>query len=286
MRRQFRHRICSLALTALVACDPGVETHVEPGSTRDSLIFHAFISGDSIAGGGGLHRLTLTGCQFVNGAYSPVIWEIFNSDASKRTLFRYGESPTDAWRVRHAATPLSPGCYILAPDGAGIPQRTYFVIDSAGGVHETDSDLAPPPSKWVVTPRSAGPLRIGMSAASALAVVGGRATPQPGSCEYLPNPKAPVDIMAENGRVVRFDVRDSTIATDIGARVGDSVSVIERLYSGDLRRQPHKYADGEYLIVPLRADTMFQLIFETDRARITSYRAGRLPAVGYVERCG
>jgi hypothetical protein len=274
-----------IVLAVSAACDPGVETHVERGSTRDSLVFHAFITGDSVGGGGGVHRLTLTGCRTVNGTYRPILWEIVNSDASPRTLFRYGATPTDAWRVRRAATPLKPGCYRLEPDGAGIPNSTTFVIDSAGGIHETESDLAPTPSRWVVTPRSAGPLQIGMSEDSAIAVLGGAAPAVRDRCYYLPAPPSAAYVMIENGRVARIDVRDSSIATDLGARVGDSVSAIERLYARDLRRQPHKYIEGEYLIVPLRADTAYQLIFETDRSRVTTYRAGRLPAVAYVEGC-
>jgi hypothetical protein len=140
--------------------------------------------------------------------------------------------------------------------------------------------------QWVVTSDSAGPLRIGMHADSAL-VAAGRpvATAKREACGYL-DIGAPVKIMVENDVVVRFDVTDTSVATPEGARVGDPISRIEQLYSGRVRTQPHKYTNGKYLIVTSPRDTMHQLIFETDSARVTRYRGGILPAVGYVEGCG
>jgi hypothetical protein len=151
---------------------------------------------------------------------------------------------------------------------------------------ETPRDSATTIQRWVVTPDSAGPVRVGMQADSALVALGSLpARAARSSCDYL-KVDAPVEFMVENDTVVRFDVRDTIAATSEGARVGDSLTRILQLYAGRLRTQPHKYTNGKYLIVTPGPDTTRQLIFETDTARVVSYRAGRLPAVGYVERCG
>jgi hypothetical protein len=141
-------------------------------------------------------------------------------------------------------------------------------------------------SQWVVSPESAGPIRVGMTADSALAALGHRSsTTRREGCEYLRDTIAPVRIMIVDDRVARFDVRDSRIRTMEGAGVGDSTSRIQKLYAGRLRVEPHKYTNGQYLVVTPGTDTTFRIIFETDSSRVTTYRAGRLPAVAYVEGC-
>jgi hypothetical protein len=87
---------------------------------------------------------------------------------------------------------------------------------------------------------------------------------------------------------VRFDIRDTTVATETGARVGDAESRIMSLYRGRVSVQPHKYTGptGHYLIVTQPEDSTLRTIFETDGQRVTTFRVGRMPAVGYVEGCG
>ncbi|MGQ0538137.1 MAG: hypothetical protein ACT4R6_04255 [Gemmatimonadaceae bacterium] len=50
---------------------------------------------------------------------------------------------------------------------------------------------------------------------------------------------------------------------------------------------PHKYTGptGHYVIVQTTGDTLHRLIFETDGSRVVRFRAGRSPAVDYVEGC-
>jgi hypothetical protein len=160
----------------------------------------------------------------------------------------------------------------------------FFVL--AGCYIETFSDKGNPIPDWEITTESAGPIRIGMHADSALAAMGETAANRTrATCDYL-TLDAPIRVMVERDTVVRFDVMDSTVATAEGARVGDPITRIEQLYSGRVRIQPHKYTAGKYLIVTPGPDTTLQLIFETDSARVTRYRGGRLPQVAYVEGCG
>ncbi len=54
-----------------------------------------------------------------------------------------------------------------------------------------------------------------------------------------------------------------------------------------MRDEPHHYEgpEGRYRIVELPGDSLHRIVFETDGRRVTSYRAGRRPAVDHVEGC-
>jgi hypothetical protein len=94
--------------------------------------------------------------------------------------------------------------------------------------------------------------------------------------------------MVDGGLVARIDVDSGITATREGARIGDSEARIQSLYPGRVTVEPHKYTSGHYLVVTPAAleDSAFRIVFETDSARVTKYRAGKLPQVAYVERCG
>jgi hypothetical protein len=108
-------------------------------------------------------------------------------------------------------------------------------------------------------------------------------------CDYLVWNDGPsgVHVMFDEHRIARVDVDTSGIATSAGARVGDDEARIRKLYPGHVTVTPHKYEDGHYLTVtPVApADKQFRIIFETAHGRVTRYRAGRMPAVEYVEGC-
>jgi hypothetical protein len=144
-----------------------------------------------------------------------------------------------------------------------------------------------------VTLYGIGPLRAGMSiaeASSALGVpLGLPDDVDAAACSYLRWPGGPegVSVMVEHLSVARVDVRSGTVATEAGARIGDSDERIRRLYAGRVTASPHKYTEGQYLTVTPAspADSAFRLIFETEAGRVTRYRSGRLPQVEYVEGC-
>jgi hypothetical protein len=152
------------------------------------------------------------------------------------------------------------------------------------------------PNDVGVTPRGLGPLRIGLPLAAADSALGGTlgepAGAAPGStCAYVPWAGAPpgVRVMVEEGVIARIDVDSVGAATDAGVRVGDPEARVREAYAGRVTETPHKYVPGaRYLtVVPsAAADSAYRLVFETDGARVTRYRAGRRPPVEYVEGCG
>lgn len=152
----------------------------------------------------------------------------------------------------------------------------------------TKSDTA-----TTVTSTGYGPLRIGMTVANAALALKSPVPATTGldtACAYVHIATAPLGmrIMITGGAVARIEVDSSAIATGLGARVGDSESRVRELYGSRVTVEPHKYLPhGHYMVVaPVPpTDSGFRLIFETDGARVTKYRAGRVPQVQWVEGC-
>ena len=92
--------------------------------------------------------------------------------------------------------------------------------------------------------------------------------------------------MIENGRFVRYDVGNADMVAPGGGKVGLTGDEIRALYPGRVEARPHKYVEGgQYLRVPASEGSGW-LVFETDAAgRVTSWRAGVVPQVDYIEGC-
>jgi hypothetical protein len=172
--------------------------------------------------------------------------------------------------------------------------------DSARGstVGTTNGTSAPVSDHrtWTVTERGYGPVRAGMTLAEARSALGDTlAIPAPddSTCDHVTpafakGAEPSMLFMVEQGRIARVEVRDTSVATAAGARVGDPRTRIEQLYRGRVRVQPHKYTDGKYLIVPLGpgTDSLFRLVFETDeKGNVITFRSGLYPQVEWVEGC-
>lgn len=190
--------------------------------------------------------------------------------------------PTRSWLIGPCVVSLGMACARETP-------RADTARTRAAQPTPTDAQ-----HDWVITPRGLGPLRVGMTRAEAEAAVGGSLAIDGDSawtdCGYTPSDHLPagVHVMVESGTIARIDVDSGSIATEAGARIGDSEERIRRLYAGRVATTPQKYTDGHYLTVTpaTAADTVFRIVFESDSGRVKAYRAGRLPAVEYVERCG
>lgn len=109
-------------------------------------------------------------------------------------------------------------------------------------------------------------------------------------CSFVTVKDAPegLIVMVERGKITRVDViRNSTIETAAGAKIGDTEAHIELLYPGQVEVQPHKYTDGHYLVVTSAdpAERDYRIVFETDGKKVLRYRSGLVPSVQYVEGC-
>ena len=152
-----------------------------------------------------------------------------------------------------------------------------------------------PSSAWTVDAGGAGPVRVGMPAAELRTALGGTLTnaDSAGECGYATSSRAPAGMrfMRSGARIVRIDVDSGSISTAVGIRVGDSEADVHARYGERVVESPHKYTNGRYLTVSppadaAGADTATRIVFETDGAKVTRYRAGLRPYVEWVEGCG
>jgi hypothetical protein len=157
------------------------------------------------------------------------------------------------------------------------------------------ADPVPPPAPapdaaWTVSAAGYGPIRVGWTVDELNAALNENVRPAyqaSDECDYVHPARLPgrVNLMVVKDTVVRIDVDTTGVLTDKGAGVGDSEERISGLY-GPVTVQFHKYRPGgRNLIVTDPSDSMLRIIFETDSGRVVRYRAGRRPAVDYVEGC-
>ena len=147
---------------------------------------------------------------------------------------------------------------------------------------------APRNEAWDVSEAGVGPIGIGLRSDDLQGLI--NRIGKLGECVYAMPIEAVATgiegkdllVMLVDGVVARVDVIGPSVATEEGARVGDSEARIKELYS-TARTEPHKYTDGHYLVVDTAANRRF--IFETDGMKVTRYRSGAVPAVDWVEGC-
>lgn len=182
--------------------------------------------------------------------------------------------------------------------GAGTNEleQELKAAEPAGSADEQvakEPDLAPAPfdSTWSLEVSGIGPVRMGMSVQEVVKALDGAVNvpEELGGCDYVFPRGWPegLSVMVVDGRVARIEVWGGEIATAEGARIGMSEQEIHALYPGQVEVRPHKYTDGNYLIItpagPLGAE--HRIVFETDGSVVERYRAGVLPAVEWVEGC-
>lgn len=218
---------------------------------------------------------------------------------------------TGAAVPRHASSPsepsmilerrITPAAILLAATACtsgtdraaatdSVAMRPGAASDARPSIPGTPPGMAPA-NDATVTEHGIGPLRAGMTFADAKQALGGAliAPADTAGCHYATWRGGPrgVRVMIDEGRVARVDIDSAGVATAAGARVGDSEERIQHLYAGRVKTTPHKYDEGGHSLTVNAADhSSFAIVFETSQGAVTRYRAGRRPAVEYVEGCG
>ena len=145
---------------------------------------------------------------------------------------------------------------------------------------------------WRITTAGYGPAKIGMSVAQASNALGMKLVAEGPvdnpECHYM-RPEPAVDglwFMISKDRVVRIEVNMPGIKTRSGLGVGDSEGAVKQALGPSVEVTPHKYVapDGNYLTVWTK-DHKAAVRFETLQGKVTSFYAGRVPEVEYVEGC-
>lgn len=148
-------------------------------------------------------------------------------------------------------------------------------------------------TKMVATFDGVGPVKIGMTTAQATKALGVRVKRDEAmykdnkECYYATaSGRAYKDLafMMSGERIVRIDINSKALATDKGAKNGDTEARIKQLYRGMYKISPHKYVDGHYIEIANRSKKN-TILFETDGKHVTTFRVGLTEPVGYVEGC-
>ena len=96
------------------------------------------------------------------------------------------------------------------------------------------------------------------------------------------------NFMVGDGKFVRFGTDSARFVAPGGGKVGMTRAQLAALYPA-LQASPHHYVDGEYLQAADPAGGEALVIFETDATgdagKVTEWRVGLPPYVGYVEGC-
>ena len=108
-------------------------------------------------------------------------------------------------------------------------------------------------------------------------------------CTYATHASFPagVGFMITADTVSRVDVYEGAITNREGFGIGSAEADLIAKYRGTVRVEPHPYSGPEwhYVIHLEAADTMFGYIFETDGKNVKNFRAGRQPALMWIEGC-
>lgn len=202
---------------------------------------------------------------------------------------------TFRFRVGLGVIALTAALACARPDAFAGRTDSSGAAPAAGGVDSAAAGSANDPAvpaTWTVRATGIGPVRSGMTIAQAERALGAPLAihPEAASCAYVRPRGVPAGVafMIVDGRVARVDVDSGAVRTAAGAGIGDSEARVRSLYASRVEVQPQKYTDGHSLVVtpPAPEDSANRIIFETDSQRVTRYRAGQLPEVAWVERCG
>jgi hypothetical protein len=184
-----------------------------------------------------------------------------------------------------------------APDGATLTSlvgAVAFALLAGCDASPRDPVARPADGSAALTVRAdgIGVVRVGMTLAELNAALGDSLTVSYTDfegCDHVQPAALPpsVALMILDDSVARVEVDSSDVPTAEGARVGDTEAAVLALYGTRATVSPHKYTgpEGHYVTVADPADSTHLIIFETDGKVVTLFRAGRTPAVQFVEGC-
>jgi hypothetical protein len=158
---------------------------------------------------------------------------------------------------------------------------------------------SPAADEHVLTSRGLGRVHVGMKLRQAEIALGanlridGPTSESCGMAERADGRDAGVLYMLEDGRITRVDVYPPKSKSQLGPRVvtaaglglGSTESAVRRAYGSALKIEAHPYDERGHYLKIYDAGKQSGIIFETDGERVTSFRAGKYPALGYIEGC-
>lgn len=190
-----------------------------------------------------------------------------------------------------------------------------FALTACGG-DSGGSGASPTPSPVGLTVNSTvglkniGPVVVGMTVEQLATAAGVSLTRQPDfdqavaetNCAYMspgtipgyvppPNSgnKSPLAFMIVDGKLARIDILGGEFKTSQGIMVGSSEQEVQTAFGGASPLPPRAFIGPPYRYLTATprqaADQNFRLVFESDGAKVVTYRAGKLPEVDYKNGC-
>jgi hypothetical protein len=96
----------------------------------------------------------------------------------------------------------------------------------------------------------------------------------------------PALFMVTGGRVTRVDVQAGPVATSTGIGIGSSEQEVRRAYPGRITVSRNLYGTRQLTFTPAKGTGGdARIVFDIGGAKVTSFRAGRLPEVNRLEGC-
>lgn len=205
---------------------------------------------------------------------------------------------------------------------AGVPGMIEKAVASVGSLSEEAAVTFSPRQRALLpevrTLKLAGPVefdgiapvRIGMTRSDADAATGlhflpgfaqetcAGMIPSPGmggatEDDYLPGVSLmlvsePNQDLLTQGRIARVDILEPSYTTAAGIGIGSTEAEVKAVYRPFVRVSQHTYVPGGYYLIvrsPDPALSDYRMVFETDGSQVTSFRAGKMPEVEFVEHC-
>lgn len=145
----------------------------------------------------------------------------------------------------------------------------------------------PAPASNVLSAEGIGAIRFGMKLAEAEQAAGKATLPEPFDpvCSMVRFASLPkLRFMVEEGVVTRADAEPG-VENAVGIAVGDTLAQVRNKHP-EAQVSTHKYDKNGHYVTFTGSDGRAAIILEESGGKVSKVRAGRQPAVAYVETCG
>lgn len=180
-------------------------------------------------------------------------------------------------------------------------RKTVFALLAAALAIAAAPAQQPPPD--VLTVEGLGPVKMGMTIAEAEKALGARLkivfsedndAMSCGTGSRADGRNGDVSYMVMKGRIVRIAIfrpdegtpSNPPVRTPKNVGVGSSETAVQSAYGSIVEVEPHPYGtENDHYLIVKTADGKRGIIFETEDGKVSSFRAGVYPEVGYIEGC-
>lgn len=181
-------------------------------------------------------------------------------------------------------------------------RRDVRLVVIAAAIMQACPSYGAAPAASVLTSKSLGPVKIGMTLKQAQAALGTSlrydpddpGNPSCGHAKRTDKLGNGLHYMVENGHITRIEIwpadvdpesRQSTVKTAAGLGLGSSEEQIRTAYGSAVEVQPAPYNDTGHWFILNDAKKRYGILFETADGKVTTFWSGKYPSLIYREDC-